>query len=295
MDPDLEGMALLVRIVDHGGISAAGRALGVPKSSLSRRLARLERRLGTQLLRRNTRSLSLTDAGARFVARCRPIVAEAEAAQRELVAGTGHPCGLVRVAASVGFGQVVLLPLLLDFLDRHPEVRLDLHLGDERVALIRDGFDLAVRMGELDDAELVQRRLATIRRRLVASPGYLARMGAPASPEELARQEAVLLDPRANQWVFLVEGREHAVAVRGRVAVRNLFGVREATLRGMGVALLPEFLVGADLAAGTLAELLPAHAPSPVPATAIHPLTRAPSVTVRHLLDHLAAALRSMR
>ena len=295
MDPDLEGMALLVRIVDHGGISAAGRALGVPKSSLSRRLARLERRLGTQLLRRNTRSLSLTDAGARFVARCRPIVAEAEAAQRELLSGTGRPSGLVRVAASVGFGQVVLLPLLLDFLDRHPEVRLDLHLDDERVALIRDGFDLAVRMGELDDAELVQRRLGTIRRRLVASPGYLARMGAPASPEELARHEAVLLDPRANQWVFLVEGREHAVAVRGRVAVRNLFGVREATLRGMGVALLPEFLVGADLAAGTLAELLPAHAPSPVPATAIHPLTRAPSVTVRHLLDHLAAALRSMR
>ena len=295
MDPDLEGMALLVRIVDHGGISAAGRALGVPKSSLSRRLARLERRLGTQLLRRNTRSLSLTDAGARFVARCRPIVAEAEAAQRELLSGTGRPSGLVRVAASVGFGQVVLLPLLLDFLDRHPEVRLDLHLDDERVALIRDGFDLAVRMGELDDAELVQRRLATIRRRLVASPGYVARMGAPASPEELARHEAVLLDPRANQWVFLVEGREHAVAVRGRVAVRNLFGVREATLRGMGVALLPEFLVGADLAAGTLAELLPAHMPSAVPATAIHPLTRAPSVTVRHLLDHLAAALRSMR
>jgi DNA-binding transcriptional LysR family regulator len=295
MDPDLEGMALLVRIVDHGGISAAGRALGVPKSSLSRRLARLERRLGTQLLRRNTRSLSLTDAGARFVVRCRPIVAEAEAAQRELLSDTGRPSGLLRVTASVGFGQVVLLPLLLDFLDRHPAVRLDLHLGDERVALIRDGFDLAVRMGELDDAELVQRRLATIPRRLVASPIYLARMGTPKSLEELARHEAVLLDPRANQWVFTVEGRDQAVAMRGRVAVRNLLGIREATLRGMGLALLPEFLVGADLASGRLAEVLPAYEPTAVPATAIHSLTRAPSVTVRHLLDHLAAALRGLR
>ena len=295
MDPDLEGMALLVRIVDHGGISAAGRALGVPKSSLSRRLARLERRLGTQLLRRNTRSLSLTDAGARFVARCRPIVAEAEAAQRELVAGTGRPSGLLRVAASVGFGQVVLLPLLLDFLDRHPEVRLDLHLGDERVALIRDGFDLAVRMGELDDAELVQRRLATIRRRLVASPAYLARAGAPAALEELARHDAVLLDPRANQWAFTVAGGEHAVAVRGRVAVRNLFGIREAVLRGMGLAPLPEFLIAADLADGRLVEVLSAHPPTSVAATAIHPLSRAPSVTVRHLLDHLATALRGLR
>src|SRR5262245_8803883 len=152
MLPDLEGMSLFVKIVEHGSLSAAGRALGMPKATVSRRLAELEERLGQPLLNRSTRSLSLTDAGRVYHERCKPIVAEAEAVEADLLSKTRAPSGRVRMTAAAGLGQIVLMPLLTGFLRRYPGISLDLEFADRRVDVIADGYDLAIRMRELQDS-----------------------------------------------------------------------------------------------------------------------------------------------
>ena len=166
----LADMALFVHIVERGSLSAAGRALGLPKASVSRRLAAMERRAGAPLLNRSTRALSPTDLGRRFFDRVAPIVRDAALAQAELLAEKGAPTGLIRIAASVGYGRAVIAPKLFTFLAAHRAVRIDLRLSDARINLVADGFDLAIRMGDLDDSDLMARRLASVPMRLVAAP-----------------------------------------------------------------------------------------------------------------------------
>lgn len=290
---DLDGMALFVRIVQHGGLSAAGRAMGLPKATVSRRLSVLEARLGIPLLRRNSRGLSLTDAGRGYFDRCRPIVAEAEAAEAELRERTAGPSGLLRLTASVAFGGVLLLPVLDGFLRRNPDVRMELDLTDRWVKVIEDGYDLAIRVGRLDDSELLSRRLATLERRLVASPAYAARGGVPASLADLAGHEALAVAPGLRRWSFATpEGGQEVIAVAGRLTVSSMVALREAALLGTGVALLPAFLVDGDLEAGRLLRLLPKWRPTPTEATALYPRAKAQPAALRRLLDALAAAAK---
>src|ERR1700761_4806346 len=156
---DLDDLSLFAGIVKHGSMSAAGRALNMPKATLSRRLAALERELGTKLIRRSTRAHVLTDAGRRLHARIAPLVVEAERAVAEVRDAAKAPSGLVRLAASAAFGQIVLMPILTRFVREYSKVRLDLTLSDQRVRLVEEGFDLAIRMGVLDDSDLLSRQL----------------------------------------------------------------------------------------------------------------------------------------
>lgn len=285
MDPldAFPDFALLVSVVEHGSLSAAGRALALPKATISRRLAALERRLGAPLLHRSTRALTPTDFGRRVLERAGPIIREAAAAQAELLTGGTVPSGLVRVTAPTAYGQAVLAPRIMAFLARHPAVRVDLRLEDARARLVPEGVDLAIRMGPLDDSEHVARRIGTVAMRLVAAPAYLSARGTPATPADLAAHEAVLTRPDLNHW------RLGAVEVRPawRLSTGNMALTCDAALGGLGIALLPEFLAAIPLAEGRLIELLPGFPPPAVDVTALRPGGAAPSAAVAMLLRHL--------
>jgi DNA-binding transcriptional LysR family regulator len=282
----LADMALFVEIVERGSLSAAGRALGLPKASVSRRLAAMERRFGAPLLNRSTRSMTTTDFGRRWFERAEPVVREARAARAEAMADTAEPGGLLRVSASVAYGRAVVAPSLWRFLARWPAVRIDLRLTDARVAIVEEGVDLAIRIGALEDSALVARRLATVAVRLAASPDYLARHGTPRTVDELARHRAVLTRPDLDLW--RIGGAE--LRPRWSASTGDMGVTRDAALAGVGVALLPGFLCDADIAAGDLVAVLPQHALPAMDVTALRPPAVAPTPAVQALLDHLTAA-----
>lgn len=196
---DLNAMALFVTVVRAGGFSAAARTLDLPKSRISRQITALEQRLGVRLLRRSTRALSLTEAYFRY---CGAVVEAAEAADAEALAMAGAPAGLLRITATVDLGRTVLAGALCAYLQEYPRVRIDLNLTDDRVNLVREGFDLAVRMGELADSELTARRLGGFRKVVCASPAYLARRGTPQRPADLQRHDCLVLGHGLAGWHF---------------------------------------------------------------------------------------------
>jgi DNA-binding transcriptional LysR family regulator len=275
-------MAFFIRVVEEGSISAAGRALRLPKATVSRRLATLEKRIGAPLIARSTRAISLTDAGRRFYERVGPIIREAEAAQSEIVDASAAPSGLLRVTASIVYGQAVVAPKLLSFAQRYPDVRLDLRFSDERPNIVAEGFDLAIRMGDMDDSDLISRKLADIPMVIVAAPSYVDAHGAPRSTQDLRRHVAVLVRPNIDHWNV----GEEVVRMRWRISAGSLAVTREAVLAGLGLMRVPEFAVERDLESGALVRLLPlptAHA------TALYPRSKVSSRTLRVLLDHLSA------
>ena len=279
--PDLTSMAFFIKIVEEGSISAAGRALGVPKATISRRLATLERRIGAPLIARSTRATSLTDAGRRFYERIGPIIREAEAAQSEMVDASVAPVGLLRVTASIVYGQAVVAPKLLSFAQRYPDVRLDLRFSDERPNIVAEGFDLAIRMGDIEDSDLISRKLADIPMVIVAAPSYLNTHGAPRNAQDLKTHVAVLVRPNLDHWNFGTE----VVRVRWRISAGSLAVTREAALAGLGLMRVPEFMVEHDLKSGALVRLLPLPTTH---ATALYPRSKVSSRALKFLLDHLS-------
>jgi DNA-binding transcriptional LysR family regulator len=292
---DLNRMALFVRVVQSGGFSAAARALSMPKSSVSRQVAALEHRLGISLLRRNTRSFSLTDAGETYYRRARAIVAEAEAAEAEAITGASEPRGLLRITATIGFGQALLQPVLADYLTRFPDVRIEAHLTDQRVNLVRDGFDLAIRMGVLHDSELAARRLGTFRRVVCASPEYIRRRGVPEQPTDLRNHDCLVIERSLRAWQFEAAGPGAIVHVPWRLCINHIDLIRAAARAGRGIANLPHYLVADDLAVGTLVALLSNFSQPSVEITAVYPADHPPSPPLRALIDLLAERLRTMR
>jgi DNA-binding transcriptional LysR family regulator len=288
---DYEGMALFIKIVEYGSLSATDRALNLPKATLSRRLNALERRLGTTLVHRNTRSLTLTDAGRVYFERCLPIIAEAEAAEAEMRSRMAIPSGLVRLTATVSFGQYLLAPLVFAFLDRYPAVRMELEFTDRRVSLIEEGFDLAVRMGALEDSELRARRLMRVERFVVATPQYLEHSGTPTTPEELRSHRCLIVSDQPNQWRFIGSQGEVSVSVPWRLAAHGTFTIREAVLAHQGIALLPEYLLQQDIDTGKVVRLLQDFQVPSIDATALFPKSRTTAAATRTLLEFLVAHL----
>ncbi len=282
---DLSGMAVFVSIVEEGGISAAARALGMPKATLSRRLSEMERRAGVPLVARSTRSLALTDAGRRHYERVRDLVHQARAAQAELLAGSNEPSGLLRVTASTAYGQLVIAPRVIAFAARHPRLQVELDLLDAPVSIIAERYDLAIRMGPMQDSELISRRLAEVEVVLVASPAYCARAGVPASPDDLPRFDAIAVPLDVTKW--RVADRE--IGLSRRFATSFLPSARLAALADLGIVRLPLFVVAQDLAAGDLVRVLPDAELPRFPATALYPRAVVPSTAVRLLLGELMA------
>ena len=248
----LDGIAAFVATAEAGSISAAARRLGHAKSVVSERLAELERSLGTRLVQRTTRKLSLTEDGHTFLARAQRILYEATEAAAEMAERRGTLVGPLRISAPVGFGVLHLGPAIYTFLAAHPGIDLALDLDDGFVDAAADGFDAVLRHGPIGDNRLVAKRLSTSRRLLVASPDYLKRRGTPATLADLDGHDGLLYANRDADWRF--GGPEGWAVVRPRAALRVKNGkvMRDAALAGLGIALLPTFFVHAERKAGSL-------------------------------------------
>jgi DNA-binding transcriptional LysR family regulator len=257
--PDLEAMAIFAKVVETRGITQAAHELGLSAPTVSKALARLERRLGARLLNRSSRRLALTEAGLALADRAARLLADGEAAEDALLAQSGTPRGLVRLAAPMSFGVSEVAPILPEFLAAYPEVSVDLHLSDALVDVIGDGFDLALRIGELADSSLLSRRLCAVPMRIVAAPSYLDRRGRPEHPQDLAAHACFTYAYARHRdtWRFHnAAGEEVMVRPTGPLRVNNGDAAVPAAIAGLGIAALPAFIVRQPLADGRLEAVL---------------------------------------
>lgn len=286
----LDGVAAFVAVVDCGSITAAARRLGLAKSVVSERLAELERLLGAQLVQRTTRRLSLTESGLAFLPRGRRLLHEADAAMAEIAEQRSELVGPLRLSAPVSFGSLHLGPPLHDFLKAHPRIDLSLELEDRFVDAAADGYDAVIRHGAVADTRLVSRRLAVSRRFLVAAPAYLAAAGHPGTSADLTGHRAILYTNRGSDWRFGSGAAMLVVRAQARLRVNNGLMMRDAALAGLGIALLPSFLVYREIARGELRVLDLDVAAEGAEVHLAHPRQPASSAKVRALAGHLRRA-----
>ncbi|MCI1835049.1 MAG: LysR family transcriptional regulator [Achromobacter ruhlandii] len=290
-----EGMALLVAAVDQGSLSGASRVSGVSLASVSRHISALEERLGTRLLVRSTRVLRLTEAGQRYYAEAKRLLAEMDELESSMRVDAAEPSGRLRVTAPTLYGRVHLQPLLAKFLVLHPKVTLDLHLLDRPVNLLEEGIDLAVLVGEQPSSSLVARRLGSIRWVLSAAPDYLARRGTPRGLRDLAQHDGLVYSHLAidDAWTLMHEGRPTVVRVPTRMRSNTVDGVVTAAAAGAGIVHAPAWAIADHVAAGRLLVLLPESETPPRPVFALMTHQRLMAGKVRSLLDFLAQHLRA--
>ncbi|MCX7514441.1 LysR family transcriptional regulator [Frateuria hangzhouensis] len=288
----LDDLTLFLRVLDQGSISAAARSLDLSVAVASQRLKRLERSLGVRLLQRTTRRLHPTPEGLALAGQGRVLVEDLEALTSGLRQGAGEVSGTLRVTLSASFGRQYISPLLPQFLERYPRVRLNVHLSDEMLDLVSAGFDLAIRIGALGDSSLVARKLSVNRRVLCAAPTYLQRHGHPRTPEDLAAHECLVLvgsGGRQDVWRLTdAQGREHAVKVGGRFETTLGEVIRDASIAGLGISHHSVWHVQEDLRAGRLAVVLPDYPIADTGIYAVMPQRRLVPPRVRAFVDFLA-------
>lgn len=289
----LENVSVFVTIVAVGSLSEAARRVGLPRSVVSERLLELERALGTRLLQRTTRKLSITADGAAFLPRARKILAEADAAVAEVSERQGKLAGPLRLSGPVTFGTLHLAPALCSFLTAHPAIDLLLDLDDRFVDIAADGYDAVVRHGPIVDQRVVVKRLAHSRRCVVAAPAYLQAVGTPRSIAELSQHRGILYSHRETDWRFRLQDQTHVIRPERALRFNNGLLMREAALAGLGVALLPRFAIHRELAAGSLIELdmSPGCEAEGAEIYLAYPSEGPASVKLRALVEHLRQCL----
>lgn len=286
-------MASFVAVVDAGSFVGAADALGLSKAAVSRHVAELEQRLGARLLHRTTRRLSLTDDGQLFYARAKEMLAAVDEAESEISSRSGEPSGRLRINAPLSFGVLHLAPLWPRFARMHPKLSLDIDLSDRVVDLVEEGYDLAVRITNLPNSQLVSRQLATTRMVCCASPHYLAEHGTPVHPSELAQHATISYSYWASrdEWTFTApDGDTVVVRTRARLHANNGDTCRAAALEHLGIILQPDFLVADDLRSGTLVELMPGFQVLTLGIHAVYPSRKHLPVKTRRLVDFLVEA-----
>ena len=290
----LEAMALFVRVVERGSFAGVADQLGVARSVVTRQITALETHLGVKLMARSTRRLTLTAAGAAYLEKCRVILNLVEAAETDVAEYRLTPRGHLRLGLPLVFGLKRLLPVLLEFAQRYPEISLDMDYTDRRLNLIEEGFDLSIRITDHLEPGAIARKLGACQLLTVASPDYLARHGCPTHPAELKHHECLTYtnDGSNTTWLFQVEGRPESVAVRCRISANNGEALIEAAASGLGIALQPDFIAGPALAAGTVEVILEPFASPALGIYALLPSNRYMPHRVRVCIDFLAARLR---
>jgi DNA-binding transcriptional LysR family regulator len=292
---DMNAAIAFVRVAQTGSFRAASKSLGMPKTSVSRKIAELEARLGVQLLRRTTRQVAVTDAGLTYVDAAQSAIASLEAAEEAVSRQQREPHGRVRVTAPSPLGHAVLTTHLAEFLRVHPKVDVQLHLTYRPVDLLVERFDIALRYGALPDSSLVAVPLGAVEQHIVASPAYLRAHRAPKTPADLAAHECLLfgLDGPSlrAKWTLVSGKRKTDVAVRGRFATDDLLALHAAVLAGIGLARLPTPMITADLQGGALVSVLDGYTSVPTPLHLVHAGGRLLPARTRALIDFLVARM----
>lgn len=294
--PDMRRIAEIetfLAVVEQGNLTAAARHLDRPLQSVSRSLATLERGIGVELVRRTTHRAQVTEAGQTFYQRVKPALAEIAEAALEAANRGAVPAGTLRFGASVLFAPRYLVPLIARFMARYPQVAVDLRLSDHFVDLVREGLDLAIRIGDLDDSDLKAKHLGALRRVVFAAPGYLDVRGRPLHPADIAAHDCVLrgTDPEPNRWGFVIDGKVTHVRAYGRFRVDDTAAVHAAVAAGLGLGNAPLWQVRPLLQQGAVELLLCDYELPPVPIHAVWPSTKLLAARTRLFIDELAARL----
>jgi DNA-binding transcriptional LysR family regulator len=278
----LNDMALFVEVVKAKSFRRAAEAIGMPNSTLSRRIGALEKAIGLRLLHRTTRRIELTEAGQLYFERSKRIVDEARLAHEQLGEMLAQPSGLLRVSLPVDFGTIYLAPLIAEFAQRYPGISFEFDLTPRRVDMVAEPFDVAIRMGELADSQLIARQLARLPRYLYASPRYMELFGEPKKPDDLVKH-ACLCMPKADTWTLDDGTKKVEVAVGGRFTLNSVGMIRRLATLDLGIALHAEAIVADDLASGRLRRVLPKWQAAPISVYAITETRLLPAKTQRFI------------
>jgi len=300
----LQAMKTFVRVVEAGSFSAVAHESDTTQSAVSKQVAALERELGARLLTRTTRSLALTEDGSRYFEQVRRLVAEVAEAEGALQRGERQLTGWLRIAASVGFGRLKLMPVVQSFLSEHRGVKIDLRLNDGFIDLVEQGIDVAVRVGDLADSSLIARRVGTTHRMLMAHRNYLRSLPKglkpPKVPEDLASHNCIVYTEVAmrNAWSFKAGpgapdpvGTTRVVRVEGNLQTNSSEVMRASVLAGMGIGYSPTWLFDEELANGEVQRLLPDWETLPIPVHVVSPRERRDSAKVRAFSEHVGKTL----
>jgi DNA-binding transcriptional LysR family regulator len=282
----IDAMQAFVAVADLRGFAPAARKLGLSPSGVTRLVAALEDRLGARLLQRTTRSVTLTDVGARYLERIRRILADVEEAEASAEGERTRPSGRLVVSAPVGFGRLHVSPLMSAYLMRYPEVSGELRLADRMINLVEDGVDLAVRIGHLADSSLVARHVGEMRRIVVASPFYLKQRGEPKTPEAIAAHVTIQFDASASpDWRFVDDGREIRVACTPRFTTNSADAAIQYAEQGGGLTRVLAYQAADAIKAGRLRIVLEKFEGPPLPIHLVYPTSRLLSAKVRTFVD----------
>lgn len=287
-------LEIFVAVVEAQSFTTAAQTLGVSKSHVSRQLQALEDRLGVQLLHRTTRTVAPTDAGVALHARATSIIDALDEAERAVRSLHDAPIGTLRLSAPLSFGLRYVAPAIATFMQQWPELRVEAAYADRQVDIVGEGYDLAIRVGQLADSSLIARRLGYTRTVIVASPAYLAAHGAPDAPARLADHACLRYSHQLSgrTWVLTdAEGADHPVRIDGPLLSDNGDALLAAARAGLGLTYVPDFFVYDDLHRGTLRCVLDDWTRGRMPISALYPPSRHPSAKVRLFIDHLDAAL----
>lgn len=289
----LQSMSVFRRVVENGSFSAVARETGLSQPTVSKHIAALEQRLGTKLLSRSTRQLSLTDAGRRYYEQCVRIVDELAEVESGLIQEQSQLTGMLRINSPVTFGRMYILPHLWKFMRQYPELDIDLMMDDHYVDLVKEGVDVAIRLGPLPDANYIARKIGENTRVTVASPAYLRSWGMPKTPQDLCEHDCVVysLLTTQNEWFFTGPNGKEKVTVAGRFSTNSPAAMREATLAGMGIGVTPVWLVADLLKTGKLRTVLDDYTPIPFEINAIYPERRFVSAKVYRFIEYLRTEL----
>jgi DNA-binding transcriptional LysR family regulator len=293
MSDRLQELTVFVRAAESGSFSQAARELGLSQPSVSRIIGDLEARLGVKLLLRTTRRITVTDAGALFLVRAREILAEIEDAE-DAARGVDSLRGIIRLALPVIYGTREIIPRLPKFLAMHPLLQVEMALADNRQDLVAEGADVAIRLGKLGDSGFGARKLQTLERMVVASPGYLKTRGTPKTPADLASHDCIFGPGNfgRDSWLFSRNGAEISVDVRGRIHTNSGPGVFASVLAGLGISMASTVMCEAEIKTGSLVPLLRAWKLKPVEVHAVFPAGPRPSAKVRALVDFLVGEFK---
>jgi len=285
----LNDMMIYVKVVEQGSFTGAANALDISKSVVSKHVARLEKTLEAQLLKRSTRNLSMTDAGRALFERCMSISRDIEEAELAVSYTHQEPTGTLRISAPFSFGHLHLSAAISDFLELHPKLKVHIELGMPEIDMIAQGVDLAIRIGEQPDSTLIARRLSMRPMRVCASPDYLEKHGTPKHPNELAEHHCLLYQgsPTGNEWHFQHNDELIRIPIRARFSSNSSQALEKAAVSGLGIVMLPGYMMTQDIKNGRLISLLQEYCPATIGIFAVYPHTRHLAPKVRSFIDFL--------